>query len=58
MITDAELLTLALVRTADWTKLTVSPDVTPTKVPPVMVIVVVPSYTLVTATVPVTVNTF
>ena len=56
--TAAAVLTLGLIRTADCTKFTISPDVTPTSVPPVMVIAVVPSYVLVTATVPVTVSTF
>jgi hypothetical protein len=41
--TAAVALTLELIKTPDWTKLMVSPLVTPTKVPPLTVIEVVPS---------------
>ena len=56
--TAADVLTLGLINVADWTRVTVSPAVTPTKTPPVITIDVVPSYVLVLATVPVTVNIF
>ena len=37
------MLTFGLINTADCTKVTESPGVTPTKVPPVMIMLLVPS---------------
>ena len=41
--TAADVLTLGLINVADWTRVTVSPAVTPTKTPPVITIDIVPS---------------
>ena len=43
MTTDALMLTFGLIKVADCTKITVSPGVTPTSVPPVIEMLLVPS---------------